>query len=314
VSGASTSCDVVIPTGGRLDLLRPCLRMLAGQTAPHQVIVVDDGPEPGVSASIEGAHPRVDVIRREPGGGFAASVNAGIGAGDAELVVLLNDDVRPEPAFLEAIVEPLRADPAAGMAAALLLRPDGRVDSFGLEADPTLAVFPRLWGEPTEGLPAGAGGVLGPAGAAGAYRREAIEQAGGLDEGLVSYNEDADLALRLRAAGWMCAVAPEARGVHLGSGTFGHRSSHQLYRLGFSRAYMLRKYRVLASPRWALRAIGSELASVGWQLVKGRELAGLRGRVAGWRSASPELQLRRELLVESITVTEGIRRRKAFRG
>ncbi|MGH2922902.1 MAG: glycosyltransferase family 2 protein [Solirubrobacterales bacterium] len=310
----SAGCDVVIPTAGSLDLLRPCLQSLAAQTAPHRVILVDDGPEPGVSAAIGREHPRVNVIRHPPKGGFAASVNAGIAAGDADVVVLLNDDVTPEPPFLEALLEPLRTEPSVAMVAALLLRPDGRVDSFGLEADPTLAAFPRLSGEAVEELPSESDGVLGPAGAAGAYRREAISSVGGLDEGLVSYNEDADLALRMRAAGWTCAVAPEARGVHLGSATFGHRSSPQLYRLGFSRGYMLRKYRVLNSPGRALRAISSELASIGWQIVKARDLAGLRGRIAGWRSGRPEISLPRELLSESITVADGIARRRALHG
>lgn len=313
VNAGSPSCDVVIPTGGRLDLLGPCLELLGAQTVAHRVIVVDDGPDPDALAAIGEEHPGVVVLRRPPGGGFAASVNAGIREGDADAVVLLNDDVRPEASFLEALLEPLSADPAAGMVAALLLRSDGRVDSFGLEVDPTLAVFPRLWGEPGEGLPPGPGGVLGPAGAGGAYRRVALERARGLDERLVSYNEDADLALRLRAAGWKCAVSSQARAVHLGSESFEHRSSRQLYRLGYSRAYMLRKYRVLASPVRALRALGSELASVGWQLVRTQELAGIRGRVAGWRSARPELSLPGELVSESITVSDGIARRRAFR-
>lgn len=304
--------DVVVPTHSRPDLLRGCLDSLSRQTLRHRVVVVRDGP--GEETEIEGDHPEAEIVSLGRSRGFAAAANAGVLAGEAELVVLLNDDVTAEAAFVERIVEPF-AEPGVGMVAPLLLRPDGTIDSFGLEADFTLAVFPRLWGMGPEAVEAERGDtILGPAGAGGAYRRQALEQVGGLDERLVSYNEDADLALRLRAAGWSCAAAPAARAVHLGSASFGHRSSEQLYRLGFSRAFMLRKYRVIRNARRAARALLSEAGSVAYQLARNRDAAGLRGRVAGWRSARPELPFPAEPLNRSITARRGIARRRSFQG
>ena len=57
--------------------------------------------------------------------------------------------------------------------------------------------------------------LAGPTGAAGAYRREAWDDVGGLDEGVRFYGEDVDLALRLRAAGWSSAAVSAATAVHL---------------------------------------------------------------------------------------------------
>jgi GT2 family glycosyltransferase len=57
--------------------------------------------------------------------------------------------------------------------------------------------------------------LLGPAGAAGAYRRRALRAVGGLDAQMLFTQEDVDLALRLRAAGWGTALAPEARAEQL---------------------------------------------------------------------------------------------------
>ncbi len=91
--------------------------------------------------------------------------------------------------------------------------------------------------------------LLGPCGAAGAYRRAAWEDVGGLDDGVVSYGEDVDLALRLRAGTWRTVGAPDAVAVHLGSATARKRSAWQRYQAGFSRAYFLRRYAVLRFER-----------------------------------------------------------------
>ena len=310
MSAKAGTVDVVVPTHNRPDLLQGCLDSLGRQTLRHRVVVVEDGP--GSAAEVAARHPEASVVRLDPSRGFASAVNAGVRAGEGALVVFLNDDVTAEPDFLERITEPF-ADPTVGMVAPLLLRPDGTIDSLGLEADPTLAVFPRLWGKAPEAAGAGGGdAVLGPAGAGGAYRRRALEAIDGLDERLVSYNEDADLALRLRAAGWRCAVVADARAVHLGSASFGRRSSAQLYRLGFSRAFMLRKYRVFGDPGRAARALLSEAGSVAFQLARNRDVSGLRGRIAGWRSGRAELPFPAQALNRSITTREGFARRRSF--
>ena len=51
------------------------------------------------------------------------------------------------------------------------------------------------------------------------YRRTALAAAGGFDERLVMYLEDADLGLRLRLAGWTCRWEPRAVAAHAGEGS-----------------------------------------------------------------------------------------------
>jgi N-acetylglucosaminyl-diphospho-decaprenol L-rhamnosyltransferase len=206
-------------------------------------------------------------------------------------VVLLNNDVDCRSDFLERLVAPLDRDPQVGAAAALMLQPGERlIDSAGLAADVTLGGFPRLQGfEATE-----AGRerpiLAGPAGTAGAYRRSAWEQVGGLDEAIFAYMEDFDLALRLRSAGWKAVLAVDAVGVHLGSATHGHRSAWQRRHGGFGRGYMLRRYGLLRG-RTAPRAFATEAVVVLGDLVISRDLAALRGRLSGWRAGrrSPRL-------------------------
>jgi hypothetical protein len=139
--------------------------------------------------------------------GFAEACNRGVAAGDAEIVVLLNNDVDCRPDFLERLLAPLEQDPRVGSVAALMLQPgEQRIDSAGLAADVTLGGFPRLQGLDVSEAARERPVLAGPAGTAAAYRRAAWEQVGGLDEAIFAYMEDFDLALRLRSGGWQSVL------------------------------------------------------------------------------------------------------------
>jgi N-acetylglucosaminyl-diphospho-decaprenol L-rhamnosyltransferase len=185
------------------------------------------------------------------------------------------------------LVAPLSDDERLGSVASLLLAPnEQRIEGLGLAVDPTLAGYPRLRGLPAGELQTTDPILIGPSGAAGAYRREAWEGVGGLDEGVFAYAEDVDLALRIRAAGWTTTAAADAVAIHIGSASAVTRSAWQRYQGGFARGYFLRRYGVLRS-RFALRALVTEaLVVLGDAVVFSHDLAALQGRVAGWRAAA----------------------------
>ncbi len=64
------------------------------------------------------------------------------------------------------------------------------------------------------------GEVFGACAGAALYRRAAALEVGGFDERFFLYLEDADLALRLRLAGWTCVYEP-AVALHAGEGSAG---------------------------------------------------------------------------------------------
>jgi hypothetical protein len=207
-----------------------------------------------------------------------------------------------------------------------MLRPGAQtIDSFGVTADLTLAGYARLQGRPAADAAADCGGgaqararaqtpvLTGPEGAAGAYRRSAWEQVGGLDETIVAYMEILDLALRLRTAGWAAASADDARGVHLGSSTYGRRSAGQRRTAGFSRGYLLRRYGVLRSRNGA-RALLSEAAVVAADAAICHDAQALRGRVEGWRAGAGMPRHPRppnQAIDRSISLWESLKLRKA---
>jgi N-acetylglucosaminyl-diphospho-decaprenol L-rhamnosyltransferase len=310
----TTAIDVVVPVHNRWQLTQKCLASLIEQTVPHRVVVVDNGSTDETPRRIAEEFPEARTILLAANLGFSSACNQGVAAGASEIVVLLNNDVECRPNFLERLVAPFRDDERVGSVAALLLRPgEDRIESFGLAVDPTLAGYPRMRGQPAHDARVADPVLAGPSGAAGAYRRAAWEDVGGLDEGVVAYGEDVDLALRLSVAGWAAACATDAIAVHLGSASAVARSTWQRYQGGFSRGYFLRRYRVLRG-RSAPRVLVTEaIAAGGDALFFSHDLAALRGRVAGWQAARgvPRLPYPSfDTIAHDITFVESLRLRR----
>ncbi|HEY1251483.1 MAG TPA: glycosyltransferase [Thermoanaerobaculia bacterium] len=159
--------------------------------------------------------------------GFAAAMNAGIAASAGRYVLALNPDCRLAPDFAETLVRRLDARDAAdaGSASGRILRargtdlaPTGELDSTGIVFTASGRHFDRDSGEGAEGRRLEPGDVAGASGAAGFYRRAALEDAristGCFDSDFFLYREDADLALRLAALGWRCLYVPSAVAWH----------------------------------------------------------------------------------------------------
>jgi N-acetylglucosaminyl-diphospho-decaprenol L-rhamnosyltransferase len=246
------TCTVVIPTLDARDLLRDALRSLGAQTAHHEVIVVDNASTDGTVEMVAEEFPHVRLVRNEQNLGFGGAVNRGAAEAETSVLVLVNNDVVCEPEFIERICQPF-AQTSVGMVAGVLVQAaaPGRIDSAGIEVDPTLRSFDYLWDRPLTELRR-ATDPLGPCGGAAAYRLSAFREAGGFDDAFFAYWEDVDLALRLRVAGWECRLAPDARALHRHGATLGAASPAARRLDAFGRGYVLAKHRVPRGPRVAL--------------------------------------------------------------
>ena len=279
---------MLVPSRGPAARLARLLDSLEPQSAAHEVIVVDNASPGGEVAALCAGRAGVEVIGLDRNAGFSAAMNLAAGRAGGDVLVLLNDDCRCDPEFVERIVAAL--DPAAGvtMAAGVLrdaARP-GVIDTAGLQLDRTLLASDYLNGRPLDALVGGVPDPLGPSGAAAAFDREAFLAVGGFDENLFAYWEDTDLALRLIRDGSRCRLAPDARGDHEHSATLGAGSAEKNRLTGFGRGYVLRKWGVI-TPRRAVPVLAREAALLAGQAVADRNLAGLSGRIAGWRAADP---------------------------
>lgn len=117
--------SIVIPTYNRAKLLAQTLPALASQQlAPglsYEVIFVSNGSSDHtgeVLAAAIAAHPEVFRYHRiEPTGGPSAPRNVGIRAATGEVVVILDDDVRPDPDLVLRYAEFHQAHPEQHVAA-----------------------------------------------------------------------------------------------------------------------------------------------------------------------------------------------------
>jgi N-acetylglucosaminyl-diphospho-decaprenol L-rhamnosyltransferase len=304
---AGLNPTVVVATMGRIDAMRRLLGTLAEQTVEVEAIVVDNGSgDPELQALVNETH-FATYVGFDRNLGYSRAVNEGAWRADGDTLILLNDDSACEPAYVEELLAVM--DPAAGvgMASGVLTDPwePNLIDSAGVQLDHTLMIMDYLNGEDLGAL-GSAKDPIGPVGASAAIDRAAFAAVGGFDEGIFAYWEDVDLVLRLRRAGLTCALAREARAAHEHSATLGAGSSAKNYLMGFGRGYVLRKWGVL-SPARTGPVILREAAVCAAQLAADRNLAGVRGRVAGYRAASRTYDYPDELTSEwSISMREGL--------
>jgi GT2 family glycosyltransferase len=215
------SAAVVIPCWNGRRWLDGCLESVQAQTRPpDELIVVDNGSTDGSPGHVRERFLDARVVELGRNTGFAGGANAGLRAAGSEVVALVNQDVRLAPDWLERACAALDAEPrAASVATKMLdlgdpsliydagdvLRRDGACEQRGR--------FTRDDGRFDE-----PGEVFGACAGAALYRREAVLELGGFDERFFLYLEDADLALRLRLAGWTCVYEP-AVALHAGEGS-----------------------------------------------------------------------------------------------
>ena len=277
---AGPSVSVIVPSlSGGAALVR-LVRSLS--SADRQVIVADNGLRDDVRSDLRTAGAVVVAMGRNLG--FGAAVNRAARAAEADVLVVLNDDIEPQPGFVDALVAPFAA--GADMVAGVLLQklaPD-LIETAGIELDRTLSATDYMHNQPLAHLDMAVTAPFGPSGAAAAYRASAFRAVGGFDESFFAYCEDVDLAIRLRAAGARCALAPRARALHAASGTLGYHSLAKANLVGFSRGCLLRKYRVLSDPRSAPAALAAELVASLLLTRKHRSLQPALARARGWRS------------------------------
>jgi GT2 family glycosyltransferase len=197
---------------------------LAQRGVVVETIVVDNASSDGSRAAVEkmqGA--RLAALSENVG--FAAAMNLGIEATSGRYVLALNPDCRLESDFATILADRLDRDPSIGSASGRILRAAGGqleatelIDSAGIRFTAAGRHFDRGAGQPATGRYLEEEEIAGASGAAGFYRREALQSGristGYFDSDFFLYREDADLAWRLHNLGWKCVYLPRAIAYH----------------------------------------------------------------------------------------------------
>jgi GT2 family glycosyltransferase len=236
VSAALPSVSVVVVNWNGRAFLSAALPSIAALDYPRELvelIVVDNGSTDGSVAWLRATWPAVRVLAYDRNLGFAAANNAAAATAAGDVLALLNNDLRVDPAWLRCMVEGMRATGAAAAGSRILDWEGARYDHDGaamsFDGHGTSRRHGRCYAGEAGGLPSDA---LFACGAAMLVARERFLASGGFDPDYFAYFEDVDLGWRLWVEGARVVHVPAAVAYHRhhGSGLPAERRTRLLER------------------------------------------------------------------------------------
>jgi GT2 family glycosyltransferase len=281
---------IVIVNYNVCDLLRDCLKSVqASNDVTFEVCVVDNASPDDSAGMVAREFPQVHLIRNTENTGYAAANNLGLryfgfrehgsGFGDqseirdqrleiSRYALLLNPDTVVPPDAFARMIHLMDDHPDFGVSGPKLVRLDGALDLACRRGFPSVEVsfwrltklskiFPRsrrfgrynmTYLDPDQ--PAEIDSVVG---AFMLVRREAIEQAGLLDEIFWMYGEDLDWAYRIKQCGWKVYYYPPVVVTHVKRASSGQDNAGAAKaKYEFDRAMWLfyRKHYQAGTPGW----------------------------------------------------------------
>ena len=223
-SDALPDVSIVIPVYGQLAYTLNCVAALLAHASVFaaEIIVVDDA-SPDRSADKLAGIAALRVVRARVNGGFIAACNAGAALARGGTIVLLNNDTRVLPGWLDELVGSFTLFPRAGLVGSKLLYPDGTLQECG----GIVWRCGNAWNygrndDPNRPQYSFARQVDFVSGASIALPARLWRELGGLDAYFApAYYEDTDLAFRVRAHGLQTWVQPKSRLIHYEGKTSG---------------------------------------------------------------------------------------------
>jgi hypothetical protein len=225
VTGPAVSA-IVVSHNTREDLLR-CLASLRDLVRlPLETLIVDNASSDGSPEAVRRDFPEVRLLAQAENLGFARANNLALREARAPYLLILNSDAWVQAGAVEALAAVLDARPEVGIVGPRTVDPDGAIQvSFGPVLTPLAEARQR---SRVRGVRERRPVALRAAEAAASRehepgwvsascllaRREALAALGGFDEGFFLYEEDVDLCVRARQAGWRVLFTPAAQVVH----------------------------------------------------------------------------------------------------
>ena len=217
----SVVATVVVVAWNGADLIGPCLDALSEQELADGFVtwVIDNASTESTAAVVRAHAVGARLVTAERNLGFAGAAEIAVREVTTPFVVVLNQDARPEPGWLAALLAPLTASDAHRIAAVtskVIFTADGRLNNTGVIVGRDGYGRDRGFGQPDDGRFALAEDVFAFSGTAAALRVVAARDVGSFDPSFFLYYEDTDLSWRLQLGGWRVRYAPDAvvRHVH----------------------------------------------------------------------------------------------------
>lgn len=197
--------------------LPSCQAAIARTGKPHELLVIDNGSTDGSVELLRTRFPDVKVVALPRNLFFSRGYDAGLPAASHDILVLLNNDMRVEPDFLEPLLEPFKDDERLFAVASQVLMAKGKLrEETGLTRGSFHAGRFEMRHDPIpDDLGTGTIPILWAGGGAAAFDKRRFFELGGLD---VLYDpfywEDVDLSLRAWRRGWRVLFAARSKVWH----------------------------------------------------------------------------------------------------
>jgi succinoglycan biosynthesis protein ExoA len=253
--------------------LAESVRHVLGQDYPGEFeLVLAVGPSADrteqIARDLAAAQPRLTVVAN-PAGQIPAALNAAVGAARHAVIARVDGHALLPPGYLTTAVEALTETGAADVG--------GVMAATGVTAFQCAVAWAMTSKAGVGSAAFHTGGGPGPADSVylGVYRREAIEQAGGWDEGMLRA-EDWDLNYRIRARGGRIWFTPDLRVTYRPRPSI-RTLAAQYFHYGRWRRVIVREHPETASFRYLAPPVAAALVTLG--LITGA--AGLAAGAAG---------------------------------
>ena len=223
----------VVPTINQFQMLFECVDSLRKyHDSRHEIIVVEDGSQPGVQNMVLAECERrgIKCIRHPKNMGFAHTVNDGIRAATGDVVVLVNNDVIFTRETTEGFERAFAANPRVGVVGGLLFYPNGTIQHGGVIAVGKGTFTHRGWHKHVSQAPEvlKSGYLLSVTGALFAIKREMFQEIGLLNENYFLSCEDTEYCLRAWDRGWRVYYEVTVQAIHAEGGTRGNNDKDKL--------------------------------------------------------------------------------------
>ncbi len=237
--------SVIIPNYNGIMYLSKCLEALEKQDfKDFDIIVVDDASSVAGVEETVAMYPRARLIKHDRNLGFAASVNDGIKATDAEYVFLLNNDAYVDEGCLEILLSAIEKDGEFSKTFSVQCK---MLSAFNHALIDNAGDFYNILGwarsrgkDKLADSHSNPGEIFSSCAGAAIYKRSVLIELGLFDEKHFCYLEDVDIGYRARIYGYINMYEPNAKVFHEGSASSGSRHNEFKVRLSARNSILVR--------------------------------------------------------------------------
>ena len=228
---------IVVLNYNGLALMQQFLAPLIDNSPQASIYVADNGSSDDSLAWLKRHHPEVNLIDLGENLGYAGGYNAALKLVDADIIALLNNDIKVGKNWLPPMIEAFEKQPDLVAAQPKIkdLNDPQRFEYAGAAGGYLdLLGYPFCRGRIVDILERDdhqydkSQGIFWASGACLFLRREAFERVGGFDQDLFAHQEEIDLCWRLQTQGGQIQCIASSV-YHLGGGTLGHSNAKKTF-------------------------------------------------------------------------------------